>query len=185
MVACRPSEKKAVASSVLVDQATEAVVRAIILQDSLALSSKSHRSKPIASLLQPIEFIRPTGEGAPPPPVRAFAVSLRRLLSYNFFPRQDSLFLLQQAQQQQEGLLDTALLAPGDLFPASPQGRKGKTTDPARFYRFSQPLFSRDSLHAYICLRYTCFSCGSEYALFLEKSKSNWKVVDRELRSIQ
>lgn len=190
MVACTPSEKKAVAASRFVDQATAAVVRAIIRQDSLALSSNSHRSKPIASLLQPIHFIRPTSEGAPPPPVRAFAVSLHQLLSYkyhrqHFFPRSDSLFLLHQAQQQQEVLLETMVLTPGDLLPASQLGRKGKTADPAGFYRFSQPLFSRDSLRAYVCLNHTCFSCGSEYALFLERSKGNWQVVDRALRSIQ
>lgn len=190
MVACTPNEKKTVAASGLVDQATEAVVRAVIQQDSLALSSNSKRSKPIASLLQPIHLITSTDAGTPPPPVQAFAVSLRQLLSHkyyrqHFFSRQDSLFLLQQAYRQQEGLLDTALLAPGDFLSVSHQGPAVKRADPVGFYRFSRPLFSQDSLRACIYLNYTCFSCGSKYALFLEKSKGKWKVVERELRSIQ
>lgn len=114
----------------LLDSTSLTVLLAFIRHDSLALSYHSSRSKAISCRALELHI-------DPPPthaltvdellaPREGFHVGVQQLLTYNrqgkrFFTKQDSLFLLQQAQQQRERALAPTWFAPADLLLPEPQ----------------------------------------------------------------
>jgi hypothetical protein len=170
LAACTSPDTNNVTTVATDNHVTRAILRALIAEDSLTLTSRRGYTRSELAHLRPIRFL-PSRKGtralfplSPPPDV--FAVSLHDLLyDKHFFGPQDTLFLLQQGRQQQEQLLDTAFFVPGTRHSAWPQERP--SAERFASYRFSRPLFSQDSLKAYLHLDHT----GSGYAILLERRK--------------
>lgn len=102
-----------------------AVLLAFISHDSLALSYHTSRSKAISCRALALQvdppLTHPVTVDELLAPREGFHVGLRQLLTYKrqgkrFFTEQDSLFLLQQAQQQREQTLAPTWFAPADLL---------------------------------------------------------------------
>ncbi|RSK43324.1 hypothetical protein [Hymenobacter perfusus] len=188
LFSCTPQDKKADVSTDTVGRATHAIVLTILKHDSLLLSSRSGHAGLLAYCLQPIELILHYPKtNIPPPPPKDFTVYLPSLLRYTyqnqpFFSRQDSVFLLQQGRQLRAGVLDTMLFTQGDLITDSDSGAGKKLRELDNYYRITLPLFSQDSMRAYIQVDRICTGCGRGSDLFLEQKKGVWKVVKRGMR---
>ncbi|MDB5270737.1 MAG: hypothetical protein JWP58_3777 [Hymenobacter sp.] len=78
---------------------------------------------------------------------------------------------------EQSSYLDSSLFAPGDVITIA--GLIRGTTD-AHFI-ISQPLFSQDSLRAYIALDRVCPGCGAGTGYYLQKKGTTWEVVSSDL----
>lgn len=166
------------------DDATMALLYSIISYDSIALSSKGVYSRPIVSHLRPVHLkTKYIKAGEIPPDPQTFYVSIFHLLRMKhedgtFFKQEDSLFLIQQQRQQRTSLLDTTLFVPGDLFAFTDNEKKTWPVGYPDFYRFSLPLFSKDSLRAYIQRDHNCEGgCGGGSAYWLEKKDGVWQRI--------
>ncbi|GAB3244743.1 hypothetical protein GCM10027346_42660 [Hymenobacter seoulensis] len=161
------------------------LIEALIRHDSLALSLPGGRGQPIMNYVVPLRLLVQVNPQTYSPGHET--VILRSLLHLKyaggvFFTQQDSLTLVQQAQQQQEARLDTTRLTPGDWLNPQVFKRLEKQMMEPAYYRFSQPLFSRDSSRAYILLNNFCVFCGGGIAILAERKNGRWQPVDKRIR---
>ncbi|RSK23803.1 hypothetical protein [Hymenobacter metallilatus] len=167
----------------MVDKATMRLIRSLLVQDSFLLSSKGSYSKPIVSHLRPVNLITDYPKSNVPALPKTFDITLRQLLYYKhqgipFFSQRDSLFLIQQHQNQHTGLVDTTLFAADDFFWLQDKENRAWPKEHLDYFRFSLPLFSQDSTKAYIQMDHNCAGgCGGGVAYFLKKEKGMWRKI--------
>ncbi|TGE20920.1 hypothetical protein [Hymenobacter metallicola] len=160
-----------------------AILQTVIRNDSLALSGNSPRARPILAQVQPLHLVNnrvPDVIEGPPLPPGYFAIGLKELLYLRhnnrpFFTQNDSLFLIQQGLNKQKGLLDSTRFAPNDLT------YNRSLSVYREIYGLSLPIFSQDSLRAYMQVDHYCrHMCGGGTGLLLVKKNGQWHVVGKE-----
>ncbi|AIZ65401.1 hypothetical protein PK28_17160 (plasmid) [Hymenobacter sp. DG25B] len=183
-VSCTSPDAKQKLGIPIVGAETQVVLESLIQHDSLALSSSGSSGRPILSQLAPLGLIvqAPVDTGFLHTTIRLDSVTLRSLLRLKyldgfFFTSQDSLALIQQAQQQQMARFDTTRLAPSDWLSPQALERQKKQQEERPYYRFSQPLFSSDSSRAYLLFDYHCIGCGGGVAYLVERKDGVWQPV--------
>lgn len=160
-----------------------AILQTVIRNDSLALSSHNPRARPILAQVEPLHFLNyriDSGSGIERIPLPPGFFGVRDLLDLEhnnlpFFTQNDTLFLIQQGLNKQKGLLDSTLIPAHDLtYTLTQSGDK-------QVYVLSLPLFSQDSLRAYMQVNQYCRPmCSYGKDFLLEKKDGQWHVVEKE-----
>jgi len=97
-----------------------------------------------------------------------------------FFSKKDSLNIMAQSLNSQKIEIDKIILDKLNSTTFEKEMIKLKNGKQYNFYEMKVPVFSLDNQKAYVELDYRCGGlCGGGKAIFLEKIKGKWKIVEK------
>jgi hypothetical protein len=182
---CQSPKKESLHDALRVKDIND-IVATIIKDDNLKVLKTESKTVMLLDSLKKTKIYVATKKdrelGIPPPPdfVSITRIVKIKINNQDFFSSKDSIYMLSQYPDIKKFKISDEILSKVNSTSFKKKRAKRKNSDEYDFYEIGIPLFSKDNNRAYVELSHYCGSlCGHGEAIFLEKIKGKWIIVDK------